>query len=138
MSHIGTVSTEEPPPGAVRPERTSQVSGARDGGLFRAFLAGPGRTLMDAFASLDGAPGVQMLVRHPRRRLVGARMAVRPEEGDGSWDFTQVGDDIYVVVGNFAYKTPRVELVPGDGLIQFYFKLSGDLTVAVNQTEPLR
>ena len=93
---------------------------------------------MDAFAKLDSAPGVQMLVRHPQRRLVGARMVVRPEEGDGSWDFTQIGEDSYVVVGNFAYKTPRVELVPGDGLIQFYFKLSGDLTVAVSQTKPLR
>ena len=73
-----------------------------DGGLFRAFLAGPGHTLMDAFASLDRAPGIQMLIQHPQRRLVGARVAVRPDEGDGSWEFTKVGDDIYVVVGNFA------------------------------------
>jgi AraC-like DNA-binding protein len=93
---------------------------------------------MDAFARLDSAPGVQMLIRHPQRQLVGTRMVVRPEEGDGSWDFTQIGEHVYVVVGNFAYKTPRVELVPGDGLVQFYFKLSGDLTVAVNQTQPLR
>lgn len=93
---------------------------------------------MDAFASLESAPGVQMLVRHPQRRLVGARMVVSPEEGEGTWEFTRIGDDVYVVVANCAYKTPRVELIPGDGLIQFYFKLSGDLTLAVSQTEPLR
>jgi AraC-like DNA-binding protein len=132
------VGTGRPSSPAIRPGGTPEVTTDRDGGLFRAFLAGPGRTLMDAFASLNGAPGVHMLVRHPQRHLVGARMAVRPEEGDGLWEFTQVGNDIYVVVGNFAYKTPRVEFVPGDGLIQFYFKLSGDLTVAVSQTEPLR
>jgi AraC-like DNA-binding protein len=51
---------------------------------------------------------------------------------------TQIGDDIYVIVENFAYKDPRVELIPGDGLIQFYFKLSGDLTMGVSRTEPLR
>lgn len=124
--------------GTIRSGSLPEVTTNRGGGLFRAFLAGPGRTLMDAFASLDSAPGIQMLVRHPQRRLVGARMQVLPEEGDGSWEFTQVADDIYVVVGNFVYKAPRVELVPGDGLIQFYFKLSGDLTVEVSQTEPLR
>lgn len=113
------------------------VASDRDGGLFRAFLAGPGRTLMDAFASLDCAPGVQMLVRHPQRGLVGARMMVPPEEGEGMWEFTQIGDDVYVVACSLAYKTRRIELVPGDGLIQFYFKLSGDLTFAPSQTEPL-
>ena len=115
-----------------------EATTARDGGLFRAFLAGPGRTLRDAFESLESAPGVRMMVRHPQRHLFGARMVGPPEEGEGTWEFTQIGDDVYVVVGNFAYNKPRVELVPGDGLIQFYFKLSGDLTVAVGQTEPLR
>lgn len=109
----------------------------RDEGLFRALLAGPGRTLKDAFASLESAAGVQMLVRHPLRRLLGARMIIPPNEGEGSWEFTQIGDDVYVVVANFAYKNPRMELVPGDGMVQFYFKLSGDLTIAVSQAEPL-
>ena len=61
-----------------------------------------------------------------------------PEEGEGYWDLTQIGEDVYVVIENFAYKDPRVELVPGDGLVQLYFKLTGDLTLAVSRTEPLR
>lgn len=109
-----------------------------DGGLFRAFLAGPGHTLQEAFEKLAGARGVQMLVRHPERKLLGARVVVPPEEGEGTWDFTQIADDVYVIVGNFAYKTPRTELCPGEGMIQFYFKLSGDITVAVSQSELLR
>ena len=110
----------------------------RSAGLFRAVLAGPGRTLADAFANLEQAPGVQRLLRHGPRNLLGARIVLTPEEGEGYWDLTQIGDDVYVVVENFAYKDPRVELVPGDGLIQFYFKLSGDLTMGVSRTEPLR
>lgn len=112
-------------------------SADRQSGLFRAFLAGPGGTLKDAFASLDGAPGVQMLARHPLRRLLSARMIVPPKEGEGSWEFTQIGDDVYVVAADFAYKNPRMEFVPGDGMVQFYFQLSGDLTIAGSQAEPL-
>ncbi len=121
---------------ATRASGTANAD-ARHGGLFRAFLAGPGGTLTDAFASLDRAPGVQPLVRHPLRRLVGARIIVPPKEGEGSWEFTQIGDDVYVVVANFAYETPRMEFVPGDGMVQFFFQLSGDLTIAGTQAEPL-
>jgi len=111
---------------------------AGTGGLFRAFLAGPGHTLSDAFANLEHSTSVQQVIRHPRRNLFGARITLKPEEGQGYWDFTKIGDGIYVVVGDFSYKDPRVEAVPGDGLIQFYFNLSGDLTVGVSRTEPLR
>lgn len=108
------------------------------GGLFRTFLAGPSGTLADAFANLERTPGVQEIARHARRRLLAARIVFSPEEGEGYWELTQIGDDVYVVVANVSYKSSRRELVPGDGMIQFYFKLSGDLTLGVSQTEPLR
>jgi AraC-like DNA-binding protein len=107
-------------------------------GLFRAILAGPGHSLADAFASLERAPHVERILRHPTRDLIGARVAVAPEEGEGYWEFTRIRDEIYVVVANFAYKDPRIELVPGDGLVQFDFKISGDLTLAVSRSEPVR
>jgi AraC-like DNA-binding protein len=110
----------------------------RSGGLVRSELAGPGRTLAEAFASIERSPNVQRLSKHPRRNLLGGRVLIRPEEGEGYWDMTKIGDDVYVIVANFVYKDPRVELVPGDGLIQFYFNLSGDLTLGVSRTEPLR
>ena len=108
------------------------------GGLFRAFLAGPSGTLADAFANLEHTPGVELIARHERRRLLGARIVFPPQEGAGHWELTRIGDDVYVVVANVSYNSSRRELVPGDGMIQFYFKLSGDLTLAVSQTEPLR
>ncbi len=104
-------------------------------GLFRAILGGPGATMSDAFATLERAAGI---CRHPSRQLLGARIDLRPEEGEGYYDLTRIGTDVYVVAFNFTYKDPRVELIPGDGLIQFYFKLSGDLTLGVSRTEPLR
>jgi hypothetical protein len=55
-----------------------------------------------------------------------------------NWYCTQIGEDVYVIIENFAYKDPRVELVPGDGLVQLYFKLAGNLTMSVSRTEPLR
>ena len=110
----------------------------RGEGLFRTILAGPGRTLAEAFANVERAAAVQQVIRHPRRHLFGARITLTPEEGQGYWEVTQIGDHVYVIVENFAYRDPRVELIPGDGLIQFYFKLSGDLTMGVSRTEPLR
>jgi AraC-like DNA-binding protein len=111
---------------------------ARNVGLFRTILAGSGHTLADAFANLEGAPEVERMTRHPKRGLMGARVTLPPEEGEGYWDLTRIRDDIYVVVANFTYKDPRVELVPGDGLVQFNFKLSGDMSLEVSRTEPLR
>jgi AraC-like DNA-binding protein len=130
--------TGAPINGRLRHADRTSAPASGGGGLFRAFLAGPCGTLGDAFANLESAPGVQMIARHPRRRLLGARVVLSPEEGAGYWELTQLGDDVYVVITNASYKNSRRELVPGDGMIQFYFKLSGDLTLAVSQTEPLR
>lgn len=107
-------------------------------GLFRANLAGQGRTLGDAFANLERAHGVERLTRHVGRNLFGCRVRLNSDEGQGHWDFLRIRGDIYVVAGDFAYKDPRVELLSGDGLVQFYFKLSGDLTMAITRAEALR
>jgi AraC-like DNA-binding protein len=123
---------------ASRKPTVPPAAAERGGGLVRDLLAGPGRTLAEAFANLERSPNVQNLTRHPRRRLLGARVALTPEEGEGFWDFTQIGDHVYVIAGDCTYINPRVELVPGDGLIQFYFNLAGDLTLEVSRTEPLR
>jgi AraC-like DNA-binding protein len=129
-------------PGSVKAahrKNTEQSDHAdRSKGLFRTAIAGAGRSLTEAFANLERAANIERVSRHPHRKLVGARILLSPEEGEGYWDLTQIGDDVYVVVENFAYKDPRVELVPGDGMVQLYFKLTGDLTMSVSRTEPLR
>jgi AraC-like DNA-binding protein len=108
------------------------------GGLFRTVLAGPGHTLADAFANLECASRVERVSRHVKRDLLGARVTLTPQEGEGYWELTRIRDDLYAIIENFAYKDPRVELVPGDGLIQFNFKVSGDMSFAISRTEPLR
>lgn len=111
---------------------------ATPGGLFRTVIAGPGHSLAEAIAHLERTPQVERLLRHPKRDLLGARVNLTPQEGQGYWELTRIRDDLYVIIENFAYKDPRLEFVPGDGLVQFNFKISGDMTIAVTHTEPLR
>ena len=107
-------------------------------GLYRTTIAGPGRSLADAFANLETSPQVERLLRHPARDLLSARVTLRPDEGQGYWELTRIRNDLYIILSNFTYKNPRFELVPGDGLVQFNFKVSGDLNYGVSLPGPLR
>lgn len=107
-------------------------------GLYRTVIAGPGRSLAEAFANLEQSPHVSRLLRHPTRDLLSARVTLTPEEGSGHWELIRVRNDLYIILANFIYKHPRLEFVPGDGLVQFTFKLSGDLHYGVSRPGPLR
>jgi AraC-like DNA-binding protein len=107
-------------------------------GLFRTSLAGPGHTLPDAFSKLEYAPLVERVTRHFGRDLLGARIVLAQDEGKGYWEFTRIRNECYVVIQNYAYREPRVELMGGDGLIQFNFRLAGDLTLGVSRQQPIR
>src|SRR5690606_2736216 len=107
-------------------------------GLWRTTLAGPGRCLTEAFANLERSPQVERVARRPTRDLVSARGTLRPEEGTGYWELTRIRNDLFVLLMDFAYKNPRFEIVPGDGLVQFNFKVSGDMTYAISRPGPLR
>jgi AraC-like DNA-binding protein len=119
-------------PGSLMP------AGGEAAGLFRTALAGPGQTLPAAFSKLEHVPLVERVTRHFGRDLLGARIVLAPGEGRGYWDFTRIRDESYVVVQNYAYTEPRLELMGGDGLIQFNFRLSGDLTLGISRQQPLR
>lgn len=66
------------------------------------------------------------------------RITLPPGEGNGYWEFTRIRNDLYIILMNFRYENPRIEQIPGDGLLQFDFKLSGDLTLAASHEKPLR
>ncbi|MGD0502543.1 MAG: AraC family transcriptional regulator [Steroidobacteraceae bacterium] len=100
-------------------------------GLFRTMVAGQGHTLHDAFDRLERTQAVDRAVWHRQRDMFGARVAVPSDDGRGYWDFMRARDDIYVVVENFSFNGPRLERITDDGIVQFYFELSGDLTMAV-------
>jgi AraC-like DNA-binding protein len=96
-----------------------------------------GSTLSEALENLDRASAVQEVTRHAPRNLLGARANLIPEKGRGHFEWMQMGDDMYVIAGDLAYRDLRVELAQGDGLIQFYFHLSGDLTMEANGQQRL-
>jgi AraC-like DNA-binding protein len=107
-------------------------------GWYRAVIAGAGRSLPDAFANLEQSPHVSRLLGHPARDLVCARVTLAPEEGSGYWELTRIRNDLFIILSNFTYRNPRLEFVPGDGLVQFNFTLSGDLHYGVSRSGPLR
>jgi AraC-like DNA-binding protein len=122
----------------VRKTDQAPTSGLPSQGLYRTIIAGPGRSLADAFAKLEQSPQVSRVLRHAARDLLSARVTLVPEEGSGYWELTRVRNDLYIILSNFIYKNPRFEFVPGDGLVQFNFKLSGDLNYGVSRPGPLR
>lgn len=126
------MSLIEQRPGTAEPDVASAA------GLFRTALVGPGRSLADAFDSLERASAVERITRHPTRGSLGGRISLSPEEGEGYWDFTRVRDDLYVIIQDYAYRDPRVEIMGGDGTVQFNFRLSGDLSLGLSNQEPLR
>ena len=106
-------------------------------GLFRTTLAGQGHTFHDAFANLEGGRRVERVVRHSARDMFGARVALEDQDGRGYWDFMRARDDIYVIVENYSFKDPRMERIVDDDILQFYFELSGDLTMTIPGARPL-
>jgi AraC family transcriptional activator of pyochelin receptor len=116
----------------------STISEPQTQGLYRTTIAGPGRSLADAFAQLEQSPRIERVLRHAKRDLLSARVTLTREEGDGYWELARIRNDFYIILGNFAYKDRRLELVPGDGLVQLNFKVSGDLTYAIRHSGLLR
>jgi AraC-like DNA-binding protein len=100
-------------------------------GLFRTTLAGQGHTFHHAFANLEFDRRVERVVRHSARNMFGARVALEDHDGRGYWDFMRARDDIYVIVENYSFKEPRMERIVDDDILQFYFELSGDLTMTI-------
>jgi AraC-like DNA-binding protein len=100
-------------------------------GLYRTQIAGVGRSLPEAFARLESSSGIERVLRHTRHDSLSARVALTRQEGEGYWELTRIRDDLFIILSNFKYHEARHEIVPGDGLVQFNFKVSGDLTYDV-------
>ena len=111
---------------------------SRNEGLWRTALGIPRQTLPEAFANLEQAPQIERVVHHHQRDLVAGRVTLPAAEGKGYWEFTRIRDEFYVILTNVLSQNPRTELVPGDGLIHFDFKLSGDLRLEASRGKPLR
>lgn len=108
-----------------------------DKGFFRTLLAGPGRSLADAFASLRVSPHASWRCEFPERGLFGARIELNKSDGHGFCDFLEIRDSIYVLAENLVFADWRLEFLPGDGLLSFHVRLSGELNITLNGSSPL-
>jgi len=109
-----------------------------DQGFFRTLLAGRGQSVRSAFASLRDSRRVTAKWDFPERGLFGARVELHPGEGEGFYEFLDIRDSIFVVTENVQSTHPRLELLPGDGLLSFHVRLAGVLTIAANSTTSLQ
>ncbi len=107
-------------------------------GLYRGTIVGPGASLTDAFAIMESSPQVERLLVHSKRDLLSARVTLPRKEGTGYWELTRIRNQLYVILTNCSYKEARLEFVPGDGLLQLNYMLSGDMTYGVSSPGPLR
>jgi AraC-like DNA-binding protein len=94
--------------------------------------------LTDAFTCLEEGSFTQRTQRFLSDDCWTTRVSLAPDEGEGYWELTRIRDDVLIILSNFRYARARFEWVPGDGLLQFNFKLSGDLTYGVQLPGPLR
>jgi len=112
--------------------------GAIPSGFVRTVLAGPGRSLTEAFARLPHTPFVSSLVRHPGRELLGARLESGLGQARGYYEFLQIGHSAYVVIENLSDVGPRFERAPGEGMLSFHVRLTGEYATATGQPNQSR
>jgi AraC-like DNA-binding protein len=111
------------------PSLTTEAEAVRDRGLFRreALAAGSAETVTNLFAHLKELHRGQLIAEHPERHLQGTSLHIERTEGHGTWELYRLGEEFYVVAGNGTYEQSRVETVPGEGFVEFHFRLSGTL-----------
>lgn len=102
-------------------------------GLFRCDSLQNGRTvtLRTLFANLRGVRKGEVIGEHPERHLVGTRVLI--DQGYGRVELYSLAEDLFVVLADGVYDTPRVENAPGEGLIEFHLRLAGTLEMHMPQ-----
>jgi AraC-like DNA-binding protein len=106
----------------IRPE-------PKPAGLFREELIGsrPARTTGNIFANLPHVNRGELIADDPVRRSQGTRLLIDRTQGTGTWEFYRLESDLYLLAADCVYDTARVETVPGEGLVEFHLRLSGEL-----------
>src|SRR5229473_7289716 len=107
----------------------SQEASETPPGLFRwvSLPSGPAGTVTNLFANLRDVKRGEIIAEHPDRHLQGARIDIERTHGHGTWEFYRLDQGLYLVAADGIYDAPRVENVPGEGLVEFHLRLSGVL-----------
>src|ERR1700738_4371450 len=109
-------------------------------GLYRQALIGahPAKTVKNLFSEVRRVSHGEFVGEDVQRHLQGARVPIDRAEGHGAYDFYRLDHDFYMVVADSVYDSPRVEAVPGEGLVEFHLRLSGVLEMTLpGRFEPL-
>ncbi len=109
-------------------------------GLYRQALIGahPAKTVKNLFSDVRRVSHGEFVGEDVQRHLQGARVPIDRAEGHGAYDFYRLDHDFYMVVADSVYDSPRVEAVPGEGLVEFHLRLSGVLEMTLpGRFEPL-
>ena len=98
-------------------------------GLFRRepLASGPAGTVTNLFSNLRAVRRGEIIAEHPERHLQATKLHIEREHGHGAWEFYRLDQDLYVVAANGIYESTRIETVPGEGLIEFHLRLSGQM-----------
>ena len=102
-------------------------------GLFRqaAVSTGPATTVTNLFANLSSLSEGETIGEHPERHLQGKRIPIERSQGHGTWELYRLDQDLFVVAADCVYDSPRIEVVPGEGLVEFHLRLSGELQMSL-------
>jgi AraC-like DNA-binding protein len=109
-------------------------------GLFRqtSLGTGPATTVTNLFANLGTLSRGETIGEHPERHLQGSRILIERTQGHGTWELYRLDEDFFVVAADCVYDTPRTEVVPGEGLVEFHLRLSGVLEMSLpGEREPV-
>lgn len=110
----------------------SAVVGTRLG-LFRqeTLDTGPANTLMNLFADLRRVNRGEIIGEDTQRHLQGTRLLIDCTQGHGSWELYRLDQDLYMVAADGLYDEARIEMVPGEGLVEFHLALTGVLEMTM-------
>ena len=102
-------------------------------GLFRRETLGsePAGTVGNLFADLRRVSRGEIIAEHPGRNLQGRRLVIDRAEGHGSWEMYRLDQEVYLFAADGVYDGPRIETVPGEGMVEFHLRLAGVLEMAV-------
>jgi AraC-like DNA-binding protein len=98
----------------------------------------PPTSIKELFLSIRNSGKYTRICEYRERHLLGARLEIDKSNGEGYWDLLQIGQSIYLVIGNVVYADTGPKSVPSDGLLSFHVRLSGEVTVLVDRTSSVR
>jgi len=101
--------------------------------MFRRELLGaePAFTLRNLFADLRRLSRCEVLYENIDRSTQCGRLQIDRARGEGAWELFRLDPEAFVVVADAYYQSKSVELVPGEGLIEFHLRLGGVLELTL-------